>query len=163
MTDPISNARKLALALLAILVSKFHVPFSPMLPPPPPPATPSVTVSLICATSPPQHVSRHCSAAPHHVEYLNALSPQVLEEVPPDRFSFIGKVSTGSASEPASSDLFSAADFTQMARWCRLFPCMSLVRQAGVSSLIGRLVVARALGGCGFAGGVADGGEMHCF
>jgi len=40
--------------------------------------------------------------------------------------------------QPASSELFSAADFTQMARWCRLFPCMSLVRQAGVSSLISR-------------------------
>ncbi len=65
VTDPISNARKLALALLAILVSKYNVPFSPMLPPPQPPATPSVTVSLICATSPPQHVNRHLTAQQH--------------------------------------------------------------------------------------------------
>jgi hypothetical protein len=43
---------------LQILISKYTVDFTPILPPPPPPAAPSVTVSLVCATSPPLDVSR---------------------------------------------------------------------------------------------------------
>ncbi len=77
----------------------------------------------------------------HHLKQL-----QVLDSIAPEHFSFVSKVLSSSSSsnssisppEPVSCDVYAAADFTQIARWCRSFPSASLVRQAGVSTPLSR-------------------------
>ena len=89
---------------LQILISKYTVDFTPILPPPPPPAAPSVTVSLVCATSPPLDVSRsNCYfrlmclflfwSSPLAAAVCDWKLAQILNQIPPERLSWLSKAS----------------------------------------------------------------------